>query len=224
MDLPLLSSFIERLREESIGDPVWVTSKQVFEYSTQSVEVVAILKLVRAGQGVHALDLLCRNGLFVDMGAIYRCVGDCVDEVHFLLEKYPEQSGNVRKFVEAFFSTTIDGHLVTEKEPVSSKKIHAAMVRSITGKVQNEAIHKRLSNVYVTFSGYTHANYAHIMQMFGGPSQSKSFNISGIPDRQEIEANMRLVQAAYTSVLLAIAYTAQKLGQIELFHHVIQRC
>ncbi len=75
MDLNLLASLIERLRAQSIGDPEWVGSKRVFEYSVQSVEVVVVLKLVRAGQGIHALELLCRSGLFVDMGAIWSAVG-----------------------------------------------------------------------------------------------------------------------------------------------------
>ncbi len=85
MDLDLLKSLVERLRIESIGDPQWVESKGVFEYPHQTVEVVVILKIIRSAQGVHALNLLCREGLFVDMGAIYRCVGDCSAEVYFLL-------------------------------------------------------------------------------------------------------------------------------------------
>jgi len=59
MDFNLLASLIERLRAESIGNPEWVSSKGVFEYSAQSVEVVAVLKLVRAGQGIHALVFNC---------------------------------------------------------------------------------------------------------------------------------------------------------------------
>jgi hypothetical protein len=52
---------------------------------------------------VNALNLLCRVGFFIDFGAIVRCVGDCVDEVYFLMEEYPEASGNVQKFVRNFF-------------------------------------------------------------------------------------------------------------------------
>ena len=128
MDLNCLKTLTERLRAESIGDPEWVESKGVFEYSTQSVEVVTVLKLVRAAQGVHALDLLCRSGLYIDMGTIYRCVGDCTSEVYFLLENYPEKSSNVEKFLREFFSRTIDGHLSSEEESVQTKKIHSAMI------------------------------------------------------------------------------------------------
>lgn len=146
MDLNLLASLIESLRVESIGDPDWVSSKGVFEYSAQTLEVVVVLKLVRAAQGLHALELLCRNGLFVDMGAIYRCVVDSTSEVYFLLEKYPEKSSNVEKFIKEFFSKTIDGYLSSEEEPVPTKKIHSAMIRSLTGREQDERIKGHLSN------------------------------------------------------------------------------
>lgn len=224
MDLNLLASLIERLRAESIGDPEWVSSKGVFEYSVQSVEVVVVLKLVRAGQGIHALELLCRNGLFVDMGAIYRCVGDCISEVYFLLEKYPEKSSNVEKFIKEFFSKTIDGHLSSEEEPVQTKKIHSAMIRSLTGREQDERIKGHLTNIYRTFSGYTHAGYSHIMQMFGGSSQNTSFNISGIPSQQQKDMHMELVVEAYKSVMHTIAHASRALGLKELHREVMQYC
>ena len=60
MDLARLNSLAERLRRESIGDPQWIESKSVFEYPNQTIEVAVVLKIIRAAQGVHALDLLCR--------------------------------------------------------------------------------------------------------------------------------------------------------------------
>jgi hypothetical protein len=45
-------------------------------------------------EGVVALNLLCANGLFVDMGVIIRCVYDCEAEICFLLEEYPAASPN----------------------------------------------------------------------------------------------------------------------------------
>jgi hypothetical protein len=103
MDLGQLFNFVERLRKEAIGEPRWIDEKKAYEYSDQSVKVVAVLKLVRAAQGVSALKLLCQHGLFVDLGVIRRCVGDCEAEVYFLLEEFPKTSSNVDQFVKAFF-------------------------------------------------------------------------------------------------------------------------
>ncbi len=224
MNLDLLSTFVERLRAESIGEPRWVESKQVFEFQEQTVEVAVVLKLVRAAQGVHALTLLCQNGLFVDMGAIYRCVEDCVSETYFLLERYPKRSSGVEKFLAHFFSKTIDGYLSSEEQPVSTKKIHNAMVRSLTESDQDEHTKELITNVYKTFSGYTHAGYSHIMQMFGGTKPNLHFNISGVPSRQQRAMHMELVSEAYKSVLCAIAYAAQTLGLEQLRSDVVQAC
>jgi hypothetical protein len=127
-----------------------------------------VLKIIRAAEGVYAPDLLCRAGLCVDLGAIYRCVGDCCAEVYFLLEDYPRQSSNVTKFLQKFFSETIDDLLTSDEEPVPTKKIQNAMVRSLTGNEQDDEIKRSLTNVYKIFSGYIHAGCSHIMQMYGG--------------------------------------------------------
>lgn len=224
MDLDLLKTLTERLRAESIGDPEWVESKGVFEYPNQSVEVVTVLKVVRAAQGVHAMDLLCRSGLFVDMGAIYRCVGDCTSEVYFLLENYPKQSSNVQKFLKHFFSKTIDEDLSSEEEHVATKKIHNAMIRSLTGSKQDERIKKSLTNVYKTFSDYIHAGYSHIMENFGGPIPNRSFNISGIPSQEQKDIRMQNVIEAYKDVLYAIGHVAHTFGLKELYRDVMQYC
>ena len=85
MNLDRLFILVERLRKEAIGEPKWIEDKKVFEYQDHSAKVVAVLKITRAAQGVTALNLLCRSGLFIDFGVIIRCVNDCVAEAYFLL-------------------------------------------------------------------------------------------------------------------------------------------
>jgi hypothetical protein len=217
MDLNLLKTLTEKLRVQSIGDPEWVESKQVFEYSSQSLEVVTVLKLVRAAQGVHALDLLCRSGLFIDMGAIYRYVDDCNSEIYFLLENYPNQSSNVQTFVTAFFATTIDSDLSTKTEYVLTKKIRNAVVRVISGMEQDDTTRARMLRVYNAFSGYTHANYSHIMEMYGGNFPDFGFNVAGVPSVKQRDMHMKIVEQAYLSVLYSLAFIAKELQLNDLF-------
>ena len=220
MDLNLLSALTERLRAESIGDPEWVESKKVFEYSVQSVEVVTVLKVVRAAQGIHSLDLLCRSGLFIDMGAIYRCIDDCNSEVYFLLENYPNQSSDVQRFVKAFFATTIDSDLSAKTEYVLTKKIHGAVDRVIAGMEQQESTRARVLRVYKTFCGYTHAHYSHIMEIYGGIYPDLSFNVAGVPSLYQRDTHMKTVEQAYLSVLYTLAFIAQKLKLNTLFREI----
>jgi len=133
MDLVRLATLIETLRKESIGEPLWLPQKEAFEYQECSAKVVAVLKLVRAMHGVHAVKLLISSGLFIDAGAILRCINDSTSEIYFLLEKFPNTSNTVDKFTEEFFSNTIDGYLMGEMNQIPTKKVRSAVVRVLTG-------------------------------------------------------------------------------------------
>lgn len=224
MDLDKLFSITEKLRIQAIGEPVWIPEKGVFEYTNQCVAVVAVLKSIRAAQGIKSLYLLCENGLFIDMGAIYRCVSDCSAEIYFLLEQYPKSTHTVEKFVKAFFETTIDGYLNVETEHISTKKIHSAMVRTLTRINQDEETRTRVLNVYKAFCGYIHANYSHIMEIYGGVPPDLSFNLPGVPSARQREMHMQLVEQAYLSVLYSIGFAAYKFGLTELYREVVRCC
>ena len=170
MDLDQIFIFVERLRKEAIGEPMWIREKDAFEYTEQSAKVVAVLKLVRAAQGVTAVKLLCERGLFVDLGVLVRCVQDCHSEIYFLLEAFPKTSSNVDQFVKSFFEGTIHGYLSGETHPVQSKKIRNATLRILEAE-QNHQMREDFESVYKTFSGYVHANYAHIMEMYNGETR-----------------------------------------------------
>jgi hypothetical protein len=219
MDLSQLHIFVERLRKEAIGDPAWIDSKKTFEYQRQSADVVAVLKIVRAAHGVSALNLLCRSGLFIDLGVIVRCVNDCNTEVFFLLENFPDVSKDVSQFVHAFFHSTIDEDLQNRPPAVQSKKIRNAMVRVLKGQ-HDDATSKVTNRIYETFSGYVHANYAHIMEVYGGPT--KDFNLAGIPSMEQCEMRMEHVELAAGSVLHAAAFAARALGLEGLCQDIIQ--
>jgi hypothetical protein len=89
--------WLQELQHNRIASPRWNQEKFVFEYDSVTVEVVAFLKLVRAVQSLRSLQVLCDNGLFIDFFTIIRCITDCINEVYFLLETYPDQSDNVKK-------------------------------------------------------------------------------------------------------------------------------
>jgi hypothetical protein len=218
-DLNRLSELVERLRKEAIGEPTWNEEKQVFEYSEHSEKVVVVLKIIRAVQGLHALDVLCSVGLFVDFGVIVRCVYDCVYEVHFLLENFPEASGNTTQFVEIFFSSTIDGDLSHDTTAVPTKKIRNAMVRTLKG-CDDEQMRAVIDRIYKTFCGYVHANYVHVMEMYNGGT--KSFNLSGVPSQQQRRMRMAHVEEATKIVANTTAITAAAFGLNDLYREILE--
>jgi hypothetical protein len=207
MNLDQLNILVERLRKEAIGEPYKAEERDAFEYQDHSAKVVAVLKLVRAEHGVNAMNLLCRAGLFIDFGAIARCVYDCTEEVYFLLEEFPKASGNVDKFVKSFFANAIDGYLSNETPPMPRKKIRSAAVRVLKG---DEGTRTRMENVYKAFCGFVHANYSHIMEVYNGGTYV--FNLSGVPSIKERQMRMEHVELAANSVLHAAAFISDTLG------------
>lgn len=220
MDIALTQNLIEQLRRDVIGTPSWIEEKQVYEYTKQSLEVVVILKLVRATQGLAALHVLCGAGLFIDLGASIRSVNDSVEEIRFLLENYPAQpSGWAAQFVKAFFENTIDGYLDTETHQVPRDKIRSANVRLLRG-AHDDTTQKILERIYKTFCGYTHANYAHIMEVYNGATDN--FCLAGVPSLERREAWMQHVGLAANEVVMAAAFIAQKVGHDRIFSDLMK--
>lgn len=207
----------ERLRKEAIGEPQWIKEAQVYEYHDHSAKVVAVLKIARAAHGVNALNLLCRAGLFIDFGVVIRCVNDCTEEVYFLLEEFPKTSGNADQFVKAFFENTIGGYLSNETPPVQRKKIRNAVVRVLKGH-HDEETRRIMDNIYKTFCGYVHADYAHIMEVYNGVT--RDFNLTGVPSSHQRQMRMEHVELAASSVLHAAAFIAHTLGLKDLHHDI----
>ncbi len=215
MTLDHVHHLIERLRKDVIGAPEWIEAKQAFEYKNGTIEVAVILKLIRAAQGLTALDVLCRAGLFIDFGAAIRSLNDCVEEVYFLLENYPEKPGQkVEQFVKGFFENTIDGYLDVETHQVPREKIRSAVVRVLKGG-HDEATRQVVERIYKTFCGYVHANYSHIMEIYNGGKDT--YNLGGVPSMRERTMRMQHVSLATNSVLMAAAFAAHKFNHDSLY-------
>jgi hypothetical protein len=217
-----IQQWTETLQRKVIGEPQWIEEKKVFEYPEVTVEIVSILKLIRAVQSLKSLELLCSNGLFIDMGTTYRCVADCISEIYFLLEKYPEKSVLVEKFIANFSQATIDQNLNSKTESILSKKVHSAEARLLSRFKNHNQAQETIRRIYKAFSGYVHSNYSHIMQVYGGSKGDLSFNLGGVPsDSQKLE-HFQLVDQTIISVRHVIAFMADTFGQHELYSEIMQ--
>ena len=215
------SPLVERLRIEAIGTPNFVSETHAYVYKEQSAKVVAVLKLIRAAQGLTAMKVLCQSGLFIDFGVTIRCVDYCVAEVYFLMETFPNTSSSVDKFVKGFFESTmtVDGHLSPTTPAVETAKIRSARVRYLKGN-HDEVTRQLLDRLYKTFSGYVHANCAQIMETFGGPA--RNFNLAGIPSIEERQWRMEYVDLETDAVLRAASFVAHTLGLTTLHRDIVR--
>ena len=222
--LEQVQSWLQKLQHNRIASPRWNQEKFVFEYDSVTVEVVAFLKLVRAVQSLRSLQVLCDNGLFIDFFTIIRCITDCINEVYFLLETYPDQSDNVKKFIANFRQTSIDGHLSPSNEVVVSKKIQNARARVLASGADPNNSREAIRLVFRIFSGYTHSDYSHIMQIFGGKSTDLRFQLSGVPSRDQKLQQAQFIDEMLNMVAITIAFMAQRLSLGQLEREIVKYC
>jgi hypothetical protein len=60
-------------------------------------------------------------------------------------------------------------------------------VRYLKGR-QDDATQKLVGKLYNAYSGYVHANFAQLMEPFGGPA--RNFNLAGVPSFEERQKRM----------------------------------
>jgi hypothetical protein len=204
--------------------PQWVEQKHVFEYSTVSVEVVAYLKAVRATQSLKSIRLLLENGLIIDFYTIGRCILDCVNEIDFLLEKYPEVSQAGEKFLQNFREATIDSLLEDGTDAVLSKKIRnaSARVRAEKGYITFDQSKASLDKSYKIFSGYVHGQYSHIMEIYGGPPNERSFKVEGITSERRKADYLIWIRELDEMVIHSMAFMAKQFNCEQVLREIIQ--
>lgn len=80
--------------------------------------------------------------------------------------------------------------------------------------------HKRVLDIYRTFSGYVHANYAHVMEVYNG--SALDFNLAGVPSVRQRTIRIEAVELAANSVLHAAAFIAATLKLTDLHLEIMQ--
>ena len=125
----------------------------------------------------------------------------------------------VDQFVDLFFQTTIDGY-TKKTRAIPAREIKEAAIRVLRdGSVDADA-YKMIDNVHHTFSGYVHANYAQIMEVYNGVTES--FNLGGVPDLREYFKRAEHLDIAQNSVLHAAAFVACRLGMSDLMTELVR--
>lgn len=208
---------------KNMPQPQFLSDKQVYEYSEVTLEIVAYLKAVRAVQSLTSLPLLCSRGLISDFYTIIRSIVECVDHIYFLLEKFPEQSNDVKQYVEHFKNTTIENVKVQSSHGIRQDRIHSAVVRARNMPrerhdfdEEDKLMKELLQNIWTATCNSVHTNYAEVMQSYGGPWGDKKFRLEGIPSETVIKMNAEWIPEANSLVTSVLRFMAGKLGLHQL--------
>ncbi|MHC4624619.1 MAG: hypothetical protein ACYS4W_12040 [Planctomycetota bacterium] len=208
--------------EEELEKPRLVHG--AFIYANPTAKHVCLLKSIKIVSGLNALSVLLEAGYVTEMGVLMRTISDCMNAIYFLLEHYPDTTSEVEKYVSDFFGEFLDEpeiapNLGKKRYRTKVKKIHASRARLLSEHINFAVGRDMVYKNYSAYSGYVHAAYPNIMEMYGGeaPYRFQMEGMKGTPRMSEWE---EVFVSFIRSVILVFGYMAEKYGKVELSHEI----
>ena len=169
---------------ERIAQPKFDGTSRRFLYEEPNPVIFIVLKMARIVTAFYATLELTKHGLFEDAGAICRIIIECHNDIDFVMEGLTKDPfpTDKQEVLDNFFNQqipTVEEIMGTMKKAptIPRRKIYAAVGRLLSPGDPDRS--QRISKVLEEmFSGYVHASYPHIMEMYEG--SRKEFRMSGV--------------------------------------------
>lgn len=171
---------------------------RVFRHDEKTDLLMSYLKSIRLVSSLNAVLLLLEQGYAQEVGVLFRCIQDFIEDILFLCIPLGENglSNDQKRFVEEFFQEEFDAPdnpfaSTQKRDRVPRSNIQAGIAR-IKGQPTNPSDAKELyRTIQQAFSGYVHGAYPHIMNMYGGlPPRYHTHGMPGTPRTSEFEEQM----------------------------------
>ncbi|HUW18966.1 MAG TPA: hypothetical protein VMW16_06660 [Sedimentisphaerales bacterium] len=208
--------------EQELEKPVLIHG--AFIYNRPMVKHVCLLKGVRIVSGLNALMVLFEAGYVTEMGVVMRTISDCINAIYFLLENFPQTTPEVEQYVSNFFSEVLDEpeiapSLGKKRYRTKVKKIHASRARLLSEHVNFAVGRDMVYQNYSAYSGYVHASYPNIMEIYGGEPPYK-FHPKGIKETSRIKDWEEVFIAFIQNAILVFGYMAEKYDKADLIQEI----
>jgi len=209
---------------EKIDQPEFDSMSRRFLYEGPNPVIFLVLKMARIVTAFYAAFELTKQGLFEDAGAILRIIIECRHDIDFIMEGLTEDPfpDNKKEVLDNFFNKEIQAPeemMGTMKKPptIPRKKIYPAVGRLLSPGDPDRI--QRISKIQEEmFSGYVHASYPHIMEMYEGIG--KEFRMSGVRMRipmliKQVALNIHPSLNQFAILAKALNLTGLKIKLVE---------
>ena len=211
-----------RILEAQIPDPVrvWKGDDFAFRYKEQTPQIVVVQKLSRIVTGLRACLVLLENGLYQEVGALFRMLKEFDEDVQFMCEAI--RSGRLtelqERFMSDFFQPEFDHEnpfLATQsRNRVPRRQIQAALARIPENPMNPSDAQESARSLTNTYSGYVHGASEHILDMCAGdPPRYQLAGMRGTRRQNEFEG---LAWDYFYRALLDFMWAAGAFGPNEL--------
>jgi len=208
--------------EQELEKPEFIDG--AFVYLSPTVKDVCLLKAVRVISGLNALLVLLQAGYVTEMGVLIRTIGDCMNDIYFLLEHYPDTTAAVEKHIANFFDEIMDEPEIVEDEKkkmyrTKARKIHASRARLLSEHMNFPVSRDMVYEIYSAYSGYVHSGYQNIIELCGDRPPYK-FHLRGMKGTSRIRDWEKILAALIRSAILVFGYMAEKYEKSELIQQI----
>ena len=165
-----------------------------FRYKERTPHIVVVQKLSRIVTGLRACLVLLENGLYQEVGAMFRMLKEFDEDVQFMCEAI--RSGRCselqERFITDFFQPEFDHEnpfLATQRRNrVPRRQIQAALARMHQNPLNPSDTQEITRSITNTYSGYVHGASEHILDMCAGdPPRYQLSGMRGTRRQMEFE-------------------------------------
>lgn len=223
---PCVDYLAEISREIESLYPKPKNTGESFRYEEPGVEHFCLLKSFRVISALNALLKLWESGYVQEMGVLCRTVSEMCNDIVFMLEGYPSpelepnQERIFREWLkEEFEDPNIPFNKESKRQTVARKKVHASIARTINATNPNDQ-QKIIGIVEDVYSGYVHAAYPHIMEMYGG--DPPRFHLDGMINTPRIEAWRKTLVYQLHQSINTFAFMCHMFGLVDRCKAIVQ--
>ena len=215
--------------DDEIGKPEFIREigRERFRYQKPSSQIFQVLKSVRVASAYNACLCLLRQGYCQETCALIRMVFEFLHDMEFIAESYLKGgvSGRQQEMLALFFKEDLPDpeefmSRHNKRPTVPRRKVYAEVARGLSPE-NPDRTQRLIRLLEESYSGYVHAAYPHIMELYVGGVWRFSINgMAGTP--RQFQA-LRAVVRSLSQALNQFAKLAIQFGKVELFKELIEK-
>ena len=205
-----------------VPQPQRIPYKQsfVFRYVEKTVEQAIVQKLARIVSTLKAAYLLMAHGLVQEQAALQRVLHEMHEDVILLCYAriFDDFTPLHQDFLDAFFEEEFDAETTmdsTQKRPmIPRRKIQAQIARIEVSGLDPSTGVELARTITKAYSGYIHAAYPPIMDIYGG--SPPHFHVTGMLGTQRHAEHRQDLWNYFYRSILSFGLAAKAFGDHEL--------
>lgn len=212
----------------NISKPIYIYEKSKVRFRfPQIVEdsgLFQILKLVSVVSSLRGCLLLLKNGFIQEVGILFRSINENLTAIDFVQEAHENGAplNKQREIIAEFFKQDLlTPDEMKEKDPEYSRIPRSKIINSLTRIMEPfyknvDEMKRGLKWIDFAWSGYVHADYPNVMELFESVDGVKRFRLNGMLETPKMASFTWYLISFISKAFYAATTIARNLEYTEL--------